>query len=577
MGMVGDAKPVAFVEDTAVSVDRLPEFYERFREIVARQGASAACYGHADVGCLHIRPILNMKTAEGVERLQAIARDVSDLVAEFGGAMSGEHGDGLARSRWNAKLFGPEVYEAFQTIKRAFDPENRLNPGKVVAEPDLAADLRISPDYHTREPSETVFDFSKQGGFARATELCSGVGACRKTHTGTMCPSYMITRDEEHTTRGRANALRLVLSGALPAENLSNETLHDALDLCLQCKACKTECPSNVDMAKLKAEVLYQSSLSRPLPLGHHLLGNIHRLNPLGSATAPLANWSLRQAPLKWLLEKVAGIDRRRTLPTFAHDHLRRWFRRHAADPRAGRRGEVILLDDCFTTYNTPEVGRAAVRLLEAAGYRVRLAGLSCCGRPAISKGLLPKARDLARENVARLVEDARRGTPILGCEPSCLLTLVDEYRDFRLGPDADLVASVSRLVDAFVADPERVPDLPMASLPARVLLHGHCQQKALTGTAGTLAALRRIPGLEVRELDSGCCGMAGSFGYELGHYDLSTALANRVLLPAMTAEPEGLLVAPGFSCRSQVHGLTGQTALHPVELLARQLTQGNG
>jgi FAD/FMN-containing dehydrogenase/Fe-S oxidoreductase len=572
MAMVGDAKPVAFVEDTAVAPDRLPEFYERFFAIVGRQGLEAACYGHADVGCLHIRPIINVKTEAGVGALRTIAREVSDLVAEFGGAMSGEHGDGLARSAWNAKLFGPEVYGCFEAVKAAFDPDNRLNPGKVVAAPDVADHLRIGPRYHAAEPDATAFDFSGQGGFARAVEMCSGVGACRKPTGGTMCPSFMVTGDEMHSTRGRANALRLVMAGDLPEGGWSNETLREALDLCLQCKACKSECPSNVDMAKLKAEVLYQAYKGKPAPLGSVLMAHIDRLNPLGSATAPLANWTLRQPAFRWLMEKALGVDRRRVLPAFARDHLRGWFRTHVPDPRAGTRGEVILLDDCFTTYNTPAVGRAAVRVLEAAGYRVALAGIPCCGRPAISKGLLDRGRDLAREAVARLAPKAAAGVPIVGCEPSCLLTLVDEYRDFRLGPDAAAVAAAARLVDAFVADPARVPELPLTPGAGRVLVHGHCQQKALVGTAGTLAALRRVTGLEVKELDSGCCGMAGSFGYELGHYDVSTALANRVLLPAVAADPSARLVAPGFSCRSQVHGLAGVEATHPIEVLADHL-----
>ncbi len=577
MGMVGDSKPVAFVEDTAVSPDRLPAFYDRFAAILAKHGTHGACYGHADVGCLHIRPVLNVKTAEGVEKLRAIAAEVSDLVVEFGGSMSGEHGDGLARSVWNAKLFGPEVYAAFGEVKRAFDPANRMNPGKVVAAPDPGSRLRIGPAYHAVEPEATAFDFSAQGGFARAVEMCSGVGACRKNGGGTMCPSYMVTLDEKHTTRARANTLRLVMDGSIPADGLASGALDEALDLCLSCKACKTECPSNVDMAKLKSEYLYQKYKTRPVPFGSTLMGHIHQLNRVGSATAPLANATLRNPAFKYLLEKVAGIDRRRTLPTFAFDNLRRWFRRHEVDPRAGRRGSVLLLDDCFTTYNAPEVGRAAVKVLEAAGYRVDLAGLPCCGRPAISKGLLDLGRALARENVARLVGPARRGIPILGCEPSCLLTLVDEYRDFRLGPDADLVARSARLVDAFVADPEAVPDLPLRPLAGRVLLHGHCQQKALVGTAGTVAALRRVEGLDVKELDSGCCGMAGSFGYERGHHDVSLALAERVLLPAARAEPEARLVAPGFSCRSQVHGLAGIDAIHPIELIAGQLGPENG
>lgn len=576
MALVGDAKPVAFVEDTAVAPDRLPEFHKRFFAIVERHGVEAACYGHADVGCLHIRPIINVKNAQGVDALRTIAREVSDLVVEFEGAMSGEHGDGLARSAWNAKLFGPEVYSCFEAVKRVFDPDNLLNPGKVVAAPDVGDDLRLGPDYHPVEPESTAFDFSSQGGFAGAVEMCSGVGVCRKPVGGTMCPSYMITRDEMHSTRGRANALRLVMSGDLPEGGWSNETLHEALDLCLQCKACKSECPSNVDMAKLKSEVLFQSFKGRPAPLGSLLMAYIDRLNPIGSATAPLANATLRHPAFRRLLEQTLGIDRRRILPLFERDHLRRWFRRHTPDPRAGTRGKVVLLDDCFTTYNTPSVGRAAVRVLEASGYSVELAGVSCCGRPAISKGLLGRAKELARENVRRLAPIASAGTPILGCEPSCLLTLVDEYRDFRLGADADLVASAAQLVDAFVADPARVPELALTPLNGRVLLHGHCHQKALVGTAGTVAALRRVPGLEVKELDSGCCGMAGSFGYELGHYDLSVALANRVLLPAVADDPTALLVAPGFSCRSQVHGLAGIHALHPIEVLAGRLAEAN-
>ncbi len=574
MAMVGDAKPLAFVEDTAVSPDRLPAFYDRFQAIVARHGVRAACYGHADVGCLHIRPIINVKTTEGVETLRSIAHEVSDLVIEFGGSMSGEHGDGLARSIWNRKLFGPEVYSAFRQVKLAFDPENLLNPDKVIGQSDPGDHLRIGPRYRPREPAETLFDFSDQGGFARAVEMCSGVGACRKMATGTMCPSYMVTRDEMHSTRGRANALRLVMTGELPSNDngLNNDTLFEALDLCLQCKACKSECPSQVDMAKLKAEFLHQYYASGPRPLSHLLMGQLFLINPVGSALAPLANATLRSPVFKWLLEKTAGIDRRRTLPTFVRAHFRAWFKHHTPDPRSGRLGSIVLLDDCFTKYNNPEVAIAAVRVLEASGYRVILAGLRCCGRPAISKGLLRLGRELGGENLAKLLPLVRQGIPILGCEPSCLVTLVDEYLDFRLGPGAAEVARHCSLVDDFVADPGRAPDLRLRPLDRRVLVHGHCQQKATFGTTGTLEALRRIPDLEIHELDSGCCGMAGSFGYEQGHYDVSVALANRVLLPAAIADPDALIVAPGFSCRSQLHGLAGIDALHPIQILAAQL-----
>jgi Fe-S oxidoreductase len=323
-------------------------------------------------------------------------------------------------------------------------------------------------------------------------------------------------------------------------------------------------------MAKLKAEVLYQNSRSKPLPIGNLLMGNIHKFSAIGSAAAPLANWTAKQPAFRRLLQAFAGIDRRRIMPEFAPENFRRWFRRRK--PGVGARGEVIVLDDCFTTYNAPSVARAAVAVIEAAGYRVRLAGLACCGRPAASKGMLDEARALARTNVDILVKSARRGTPILGLEPGCLTMLMDEYRDFRLGPDADIVASVSRSVESFLADPERVPDLPLRPLAQRALLQGHCQQKAIFGTAGTVAALRRIPELRVEELDSGCCGMAGSFGYELGHYELSEALAHRVLIPAAQADPDALLIAPGFSCRSQVKGLAGLSAAHPVEVIASRL-----
>ena len=574
MGIVGDAKPIAFVEDTAVDPALLPKFYDRFRQIVERHGVQAACYGHADVGCLHIRPLINVKTRDGVATLRSIAREVSDLVVEFGGAMSGEHGDGLARSLWNRKLFGPEVYAALEAVKSAFDPENLLNPGKVVADPDPGDSLRIGPDYHPREPQQTLLDFSSQGGFAGAVEMCSGVGACRKTSSGTMCPSYMVTRDELHSTRGRANLLRLAMIGELSGQGdeFDNETLDDALDLCLQCKACKSECPSKVDMAKLKAEVLFQRFQHRARPLSHLLLGRIFRLNPIAASIAPVTNRVLRNPLFKRLLETVAGIDHRRTLPTFAHQNFRQWFRKHQSDVRADGRARVVLIDDCFTTYNNPEVGIAAVRVLEAAGFEVLLAGLECCGRPAISKGLLPLAHKLAAANVQTLAAFARQNVPIVGCEPSCLVTLLDEYREFRLGSDAELVASVSVTVDAFIANPASVPDLPLSARPGRVLVHGHCQQKAVIGTAGTLAALRRVPELEVKELDSGCCGMAGSFGYESGHFEVSEALANRVLIPAARSDPTARLVAPGFSCRSQVHGLAGIEAVHPIQILAEQL-----
>jgi Fe-S oxidoreductase len=381
----------------------------------------------------------------------------------------------------------------------------------------------------------------------------------------------MITRDERDTTRGRANALRLALSGTLP-DGLANHDLAETLDLCLQCKGCKAECPSNVDLAKLKVETLHQVYKSSRVPLPALALAHLDRLYAMARLARPLANWTTRSAPARWLLEKLAGVDRRRVLPPLAPRTFQSWFREHARGRANGGMGDVVFFADCFTNQLAPAAGVAAVRVLEAAGYRVRLAEAGCCGRTAISKGVLDRARGLAERNVAALAGAAADGAWLVGCEPSCVLTFTDEYREFRLGPAAERVAERARLIDDFVADRALVPDLPLEPARRKVLLHGHCHQKAAVGTGGSAATLRRVPELEVRVLDSSCCGMAGSFGYELGHYELSRALAERVILPSCRAEPDAVLAAPGFSCRSQVHDLAGIEAVHPVELLAEAL-----
>lgn len=578
MGMPGARKPIAFVEDTAVNPAKLPEFVERFRAILLAEGTGGAFYGHASVGCLHIRPLINTRDRADLLRMQRILERVSDLVLEFGGAMSGEHGDGLARGYLNKKLFGPRIYRAFQEVKRVFDPRNLFNPGKIVNSPAPTENLRLGPEY--RVPTiATTFDFSAQGGLAAAAELCNGAGVCRKTQTGTMCPSFMATRDEEHSTRGRANALRTVLSGALPYENLSSEHLFRTFELCLQCKGCKAECPSNVDVAKLKSEFLSHYYQARHRPLGVRMIGRVAQLNRLGSALAPWSNWMAALPAARWMAEKLLGIDRRRTLPRFHRDHFRRWFARRAqirlspgeTAPTAAEsasRGTIVLLDDCLTSYQEPDVNRAAVAVLEAAGYQVELAGILCCGRPLISKGLLAEARTLAAQNISRLIGWAERGIPIVGCEPSCLLALVDDYRELVPGPAADRVAAAARLIDSHLVR-ERI-ELPLVAEAGEILLHGHCHQKALVGAGETQALLAGLPGASVTLVDSGCCGMAGSFGYE--HYDLSMAIGERVLLPAIRACPGAAIVAPGISCRQQIADGTGRRAWHPIELVARHL-----
>lgn len=571
LGQAGARKPVAFVEDAAVAPEHLPAFVDRFCEMMARHGTEGAFYGHASVGCLHVRPMLDLRTGVDIDHLQAISREVCDLVVEFGGAMSGEHGDGLARSYLNERLFGPRVYQAFKQIKTAFDPHNRMNPGKVVDGPSPAENLRYGRKYKTID-TPTTFDFSRDGGWAGAVELCNGAGVCRKLQTGTMCPSFMVTRDEEHSTRGRANALRMVLSGAIDPAELTGRRLYNTYDLCLGCKGCKAECPSNVDVAKFKMEFLDGYYRQHGAPLGVRLMANAARLNKLGSALAPFSNWGTKLPGAGWLAKNVLGIDPRRELPRFERQHFRKWFRRNRApgDPDASSapRGPIVLLDDCLTSYCEPAVNRAAVSVLEAAGYEVHLAGIECCGRTLASKGFLQQAQQLAQTNVARLLPWAERGVPIVGCEPSCLLMLVDEYPELVPGDAARLVAAHSALVDTHLMKAEI--SLSVARGNHEILLHSHCHQKALVGPQDTVEALSVVSDAPVKLLDSGCCGMAGSFGYE--HYEISMAIGERVLFPAIRAAPNSVVVAPGFSCRHQIEHGTGRQAQHPVQVLAAAL-----
>jgi FAD/FMN-containing dehydrogenase/Fe-S oxidoreductase len=576
--MLGDRKPVTFIEDAAVAPERLPEFTDRFRGVLQKYGTDGAFYGHASVGCLHIRPVLNLKDRADVERMRKITEEVTDLVLEYGGSLSGEHGDGYARSEWNQKMFGPVVYEAFRQVKRAFDPHNRLNPGKVVDAPSMTEQLRFHPNYRPTDPP-TIFDYSRQEGFTRAVEFCNGNGACRKSMGGTMCPSYRATRDEKDTTRARANALRLAIGGSggdqkVALHDVADRWVYDVMDLCLMCKACKAECPSNVDVAKLKAEFLHAYYRRYPRPLGHRLMANVHWLYRLGAPAAPVVNWVNQQPWARWLMELLAGIDRRRSLPPLHRDHFRRWFAHHKPDPNAGTVGRVILMDDCFTTFNEPEVGRAAVRVLERAGYGVELAGLSCCGRAMISKGFLSDARDLARAQVPALAKRVANGAPLLGLEPSCLSAVADDWVDLVPGAASRQIAAASNLADAWLA--QQVADgrcrLPLSRQAGQCLLHGHCHQKALRGAGGSAAALRLIPGLEVKVLDAGCCGMAGSFGYEKEHFDVSSQIAGLELLPALRAAPAALVAATGTSCRHQMRDLADRTARHPLEVIADSL-----
>ena len=571
-GIPGDRKPIAFVEDCAVDPARMPEFASRFRELLLRHGTDGAFYGHASVGCLHIRPMLDLKKPVEVTLMRRITEEVVALTREFGGSLSGEHGDGLARSEWNRAMFGPQVYEAFRQVKRAFDPENLFNPGKVVDAPAMTESLRFGDHYRPVE-LPLVFDYQRQGNFFESIELCNGAGVCRKTQGGTMCPSYRATRDEEDTTRARANALRLAVTGqgirGDADSPLAERWLFPVMDLCLGCKACKAECPSNVDVAKLKAEFQAAYYAEHRRPVGHRLMARVHRLNRAGSVAAPLINWINRRRPARWVMEWVTGIDRRRPLPEFHWNHVRRWFRRRPRNGKPDRR-RVILFDDCFTTFNEPNVGRAAVEVLERAGYTVELANPVCCGRALISKGYLREARELARTQLPELADRVADGTPIVGLEPSCVLTLADEWPELVPGPEANKVAAAVRLADDWLA--ERLAageaELPLRTDVGSCVIHGHCHQKALVGVKGAVDLLGRVPGLQVTALDAGCCGIAGAFGYEKEHYDVSVKIAGLQLLPALAAAPEAMVAATGTSCRHQIRDLTGRRALHPMEVI---------
>ncbi len=570
MSMHGDAKPLPFVEDTAVDPEKMGPFVRQFDEIVRNHGTEAAYYGHASVGCLHIRPVVSLKDQVGIDRMVSIADEISDLTREYGGSLSGEHGDGIVRGVWTEKMFGPEIVDAFREVKRAFDPDGIMNPGKIFDCPPMTENLRYGTEYRA-DSLPTTLDFSVDDNYAGAVEMCNGMGACRQL-TGTMCPSYMATRDEEHSTRGRANLLRAALSGKLPEGTITGQRLYEALDLCLECKGCKAECESGVDMAKLKYEFLSNYHKTNKAPLRAKMFSRINSVNRLGSRLTPFSNWAAASPVGKLVSHRMMGIHPNRRLPRFAGQSFDQWFRRNRAGlPHRGDRGTVALFNDTFMNYNQPQVGIAALELLEAAGYRVELASPGCCGRPMISKGFLDQAVAAARASVDNLYQYADMGVPIIGLEPSCLLTFRDEYPELVKNEKASAVAENSFLIDEFLAmlaDRGEL-DLEFGGLSKKVLFHGHCHQKSLAGIAGSLKALRLPPNYEVELVNAGCCGMAGSFGFEKEHYDVSMTIGQQALFPAIEAKgPEWEVAVMGISCRQQVEHGAGRPARHLAEVL---------
>ena len=606
-GLPGERKPITFVEDNAIPVERLAEFVKTLRGILAGHGTRGAFYAHASVGVLHVRPLLSIKDPDDLALLRTIAVETADLARSLGGVMSGEHGDGRVRGPLLERFFGPELMAAFREIKAVFDPRGLLNPGMIVAPgpiQSITARMRVDPapptapgdDHHRHDPSPsavrvpdvpTFFEFADQHGLAGAVEMCNGAGVCRKRSGGTMCPSYMALQDERHATRGRANALRLAVTGQFsrdgrgePAWN-DPDTL-DTLDLCLSCKACKAECPSNVDVARLKSEYLAQGHKQRgEPPLSALITAHVRTLNRLGSLTPGLANAVNALPPVRALISRVMDVHPRRSLPRFAPS-LSGWFSRRRRRASAGA-PRVALFADCFTAYNEPEIGKAAVRLLEWFGYEVVLPRSGCCARPAISTGVLDRARTIVDGTLAdlRAVIDDPGVRAIVVCEPSCLSSFKDDWLDLRLDTPKDVrrrLAAKAWLVEEFLerawdehpARPsEAALDTIRRSAPS-VILHAHCHQKALWGADSSAAFLRRLVGTRLSVLDTGCCGMAGSFGFGRERFDLSNRIGELGFFPAIrAASPGAVVVATGTSCRHQAHDGVGVTPAHPVQLAA--------
>lgn len=588
-GLPGERKPITFIEDTAVEPAKLVEFVREFRAMLDRHGTTASYYAHASVGCLHIRPLIALGDAGDRETMQRIAEDATELVKQFGGALSGEHGDGRLRSHLLERFYGPKICDAFRKIKEIFDPEHRLNPGNIVEPPGMAVNLRVRPkDVDvTIPPVRTFFRYRAEGGFPEAATLCNGAGICRKTKGGTMCPSYRATRDERHATRGRGNALRLAISGQLDTDGLRLESplwndpaTLDTLDLCLSCKACKSECPSNVDIARLKAEYLAQSyQAGRKVPLASKVFANVRTWNRIGSAMHPVAN-AMACSPLAALMNGLLGIHPNRTLPRFGPS-LFKWNNQRVTANRGAP--VVVMLPDCFTTYNEPHIGRAAITVLEALGYRVVLPEVPCCGRPMISLGLLQDAIPQCAHAADTLMEvmEREQAIALVGLEPSCVSAIVDDWLDLAMDVDQPRLHKLAEMtmgVEDFIeANWDRHPQINSVKMRKSsgppMLLHGHCHQKALWGIDRCASLLGRIYGDRLCVLESGCCGMAGSFGFTSDHYDLSMAVGEDSLFGLLRDEPDAVVLAPGTSCRHQVHDALNREAKHPIEVIAEFLT----
>jgi len=572
----GDRKGVPGIEDTAVAPDYLPGYVADLKKVLGKLGLTSVYYAHIATGEIHFRPLINFKDPNDVRLFDMLMNEVAALVKKYRGSMSGEHGDGRVRGKFIPFMLGEHNYQLLKSLKKAWDPENILNPGKIVDTPPITESLRVIPGKPTPEYN-TVFDFSRYNGFFRSIEKCNGSGDCLKSEVtgGTMCPTFMATRDEDKTTRGRANILREFLYTSEKENPFDHREIYDILDLCISCKACKAECPSNVDMAKLKAEFLQHYYDIHGIPLRSRLVAYLPRLNRLAMLLRPVSNVVMRTS----LFKRILGIENRRNLPGLSKMTLNRWTGYGIPTPETVTKGKVYLFNDEFTNFNESDIGIKAILLLTKLGYEVKIPVHKESGRTFLSKGLVRTSKKIAVENVNLLKDIISEETPLIGIEPSAILAFRDEYPelvDKDLQPAAEKLGQNALLFEEFVAaeiDKGKITSALFTTRSKEILLHGHCQQKAVASTEPTKIMLSLPVNYSVKEIPSGCCGMAGAFGYEKEHYDLSMKIGEMVLFPAVRhAEEKVIISAPGTSCRHQIKDGTGKSAKHPVEILYEAL-----
>jgi FAD/FMN-containing dehydrogenase/Fe-S oxidoreductase len=575
----GDEKAVPVIEDTAVDVNDLPAYIREFNEILAKYNLYSVHYAHAGSGELHLRPIINLKTKEGNELFRKIAQEIATLVKKYNGSLSGEHGDGRLRGEFIRQMVGDKNYELLKTVKRSWDPANIFNPDKIVDTPPMNTMLRYTPGQTTPD-FKTVFRYQNQD-VLRHAEQCNGSGDCRKTHVsgGTMCPSFMATRNEKDTTRARANILREFLTHSDKINRFDHKEIHDVMDLCLSCKACKSECPSNVDMAKLKAEFLQQYYDSNGVPLRSRMIANFSKLSKLGSIAPPLYNFMMKAPVFSNAIKLFSGFGQKRSMPTLYKTTLKKWYHKHRGENSNESKRRVYLFCDEFTNYNDTEIGIKAILLLEKLGYEVIIPEHDESGRTWLSKGLVRDAQKIINRNIELLIPLISEETPLIGIEPSAILTFRDEYPDLASEKNLEAAYYLKKhtyLIDEFISneiDAGRITKDKFTTASQTIVLHGHCQQKALSGVSASVRMLSLPENFKVRTIPSGCCGMAGSFGFEKEHYDVSMQIGELVLLPTVRKQSETTLIAaPGTSCRHQIKDGTGKVALHTIEIMYHAL-----